>query len=131
MSKKVKRAEEARRSSKTSETTLEQIMETFTPKKKTSKQEKASDEVEDKREKAATKDPITVNNAPHLFNDEPPESTGSDSAKQGEEVLTNSHGDAMLETMEQRLTAQCDQIKAIRFELMQLVAANGDPTKIN
>ena len=107
MSRKVKRTKKAKRSSKMSktatETTLEQIMETFSPKKKTSRREKTSDKAEDKRKKAATKDPITFDKTPHVFNDEPPESTGSDSVEQGEEVLTKSHRDAMLDTMEQGL----------------------------
>ena len=123
MSKKVKRTKEAKRSLKTSEITtetkkkdseiseltekhtMEQIMEMFSPKKMTSKQEKASDEVEDKRKMAATQDTVMPEETRHLFDNEQSELIGSESAKQGEELLTKSHGDVMLETMEQGLIA--------------------------
>ena len=54
----------------TAKHTMEQIMETFSPKKKTSKQEKASDEAEEKRKMVATKDTVTSDKTCHLFNDE-------------------------------------------------------------
>ena len=50
--------------------TLEEITEMFSPKKNTSKQEKASDEAEEKRKMVATKDTVTSDKTCHLFNDE-------------------------------------------------------------
>ena len=57
-------------------TTLKQLMEVLSPKKKTSKQEKAGDEVEDKRKKAATAETVTINKTSPSLDDETPEPTG-------------------------------------------------------
>ena len=111
--------------------TLKQFTEALSPKKMTSKQEKADDGVEDKRKKEATAEVVTINKTFPSVDDETPELTGSDPVEQGETELTESHGDVMSSTMEQGLvTQECHKVKANRFKLEQLVAENGDPAKI-
>ena len=70
----------------TAESTATSFMQEFTqmlsPAKKTGKQKKTSDEVEDERKKAATKDTATLDKALHSPNNEPSESTVAESVKQ-------------------------------------------------
>ena len=61
---------------------MQEVIGLFSPTKKTGEQKKTSDEVEDERKKAATKDTATLDKALHSPNDEPSESTVAESVKQ-------------------------------------------------